>query len=44
MAPSIHGERARRRGCRGRAPLRDWRGKGEGGTVVMPVDALAINI
>jgi hypothetical protein len=44
MAPSIHGERARRRGCQGRAPLRDWRGKGEGGTVVMPLDALAINI
>jgi hypothetical protein len=44
MAPSIHGERARRRGCRGRAPLRDLRREGEGGTMVMAVDALDINI
>lgn len=36
MAPSIHGERARRRGCRGRAPLRDWRREGEGGTMWTP--------
>jgi hypothetical protein len=32
--------------CQGRAPLRDWqgRGEGEGGAVVMPVDTLDINI